>query len=102
MTPEDHAVLLDLDASLDGRALDVIAPCGWLGDQGPVSLTPEQCAARYERVVVGSGSARVVPWVDALTTAGMSVTVVHRPGLVAPMLAAAADALVPLPRIGPR
>ena len=99
---EDHTMLLHLEAFVEGCALTVAAPCQWLGEWGPVRLTPVECLMRYERVIVGSGSALLAPFADALREVGLPVTVVHRVGLVSPALAQAADALVPLRRVNRR
>lgn len=93
---EDHAVLLHLEAIVDGHVLTVAAPCQWLGEEAPVHLTSTECSMRYQRVVIGSGDARLAPFAHALRTVGLHVTVVHRPGLIAPALAGAANAVVPL------
>jgi hypothetical protein len=99
---EDHAVLLNLEAFLDGSVLTVTAPCPWLGDRGPVRLTPMECSMHFQRLVIGSGDARLAPSAHAMRTVGLHVTVVHRTGLSAPDLARAGDALVPLRKVNRR
>jgi hypothetical protein len=96
---EDHAVLLRLDAFIEDDVLILTAPYRWLGEFSSPRLTPVDCLMCYERVVVGSGSARLAPFVRALSSVDLPVTVVHRPGLLSPVLARAADTLVPLRRI---
>lgn len=95
-------MILQLDAVIEGDALTVAAPCSWLGNAGPVRLTPGECVMRYERVVVGSGSARLAAFAHAVRSVGLPVTVVHRAGLLSPALAEATDAAVPLRRINRR
>ena len=81
--PGDHELVLAtgrlaVEAKLAAPGSRVVLRRGPLVLSLPVDLTPQHCAARYGRVVLGSGDGSAAAFLDHLVRQGMAIRVVAR------------------------